>query len=97
MLINEFFSKDPDIVLDITYLIILDRKSAVCMANNVKDNNHTWHIYRRVHLVRNGEKCKMPKIDWCEGGMKLSVIATKNIGENELNNRMKYIIVRLEK
>ena len=38
----------------------------------------------------------MHNINLCEGGMKLADIATKNVGENELNSRMKYIMVRLE-
>ena len=37
----------------------------------------------------------MHKIDWCEGGLQLADIETKNFGENSLNPRMKYIIVRL--
>ena len=39
----------------------------------------------------------MHKIDWCEGGIQLSDIATKNVNDNDLNNRMKYIMVRLDK
>ena len=39
---------------------------------------------------------KMHKIDWCGGSLKLKDIATKNVGENDLNNIMKYIMVRLE-
>ena len=71
-------------------------KSAVCMSNNGKDTKHIRQIYRRVHLVRNGEKWKMHKLDWCEGGVKLAEIATKNVDENDLNTRMKYLMVRLE-
>ena len=37
----------------------------------------------------------MYKIDSCEGGMKLAETATKNVDENDLNHRMKYITVRL--
>ena len=37
----------------------------------------------------------MHKIDWCEVGLKLEEIATKNVWENELNSRMKYILVRI--
>ena len=66
------------------------------MAKNGKDTKHTRHIYRRVNLVRNGENCKIHKIDWCEGGLKLVGISTKNVGENYLNPRMKYIMVRLD-
>ena len=38
----------------------------------------------------------MHKIDWCEGGLKLAEIATKNVGENDLTPRMKYIMVILD-
>ena len=56
--------KDLDIVLEEAPLIILNSKSAVCMANNDKDNKHTSSIYIIVHFLRNGEKCKIHKIDW---------------------------------
>ena len=92
MLIHEFLSKDLDIVPEEAPLIVLDRKSAVCMDDTGKDTKHTRHIARRVNFVRNGEKLKMHRIDWCEGGLKLADIATKNFGENDLNTRMKYII-----
>ena len=39
----------------------------------------------------------MHKIDWCEGGLKLADIVTNNTGDNELNPRMKYIMLRLDK
>ena len=77
-------------------LIVLYSKSAVCMDNNGKDNKHTRHIARRMHFVRNGEKCKMHKIEWCEGGLQLADIGTKNESEPELTPRMKYIMVGLE-
>ena len=38
----------------------------------------------------------MHKIDWCEGGLQLVNIATKNVGENDLNHIMGYIMVILE-
>ena len=31
----------------------------------------------------------MYRIDYCEGGMQLPDIATKNVGENDLNTRIK--------
>ena len=33
----------------------------------------------------------MHEIEWCEGNHKLADIATKNVGENNLTPRMKYI------
>ena len=58
-----------------------------------KDIKHTRHIARRMYFVRNGEKCKMHNIDWCEGGLKLADIAAKNVGERDLTPKMKYIMV----
>ena len=68
----------------------------MCMAKNGRDTKHTRHIAIRMHFVRNGEKCKMHKIEWCEGVLQLADIGTKNISEPDLTPRMKYIMVRLE-
>ena len=76
--------------------IVLDNKSAMCMANNGRDTKHTRHIARRIHFVITGEKCKMHKIYWFEGGLQLADIGTKNLSEPDLIPRMKYIMVRLE-
>ena len=96
MLIHELLNKDPDIVPEEAPLIVLESKYAMCMARNGKDTKHTRHIARRMHFVRNGEKCKMHKIDWCEGVLQLAYIVTKNVSEPDLTPRMKYIMVRLE-
>ena len=96
MLIHELLNNDPDTVPEESPLIILYIKSAVCMAKNGKYTKHTRHISRRVHFVRNDEKWKMHKIEWCEGGLQLEDIATKNVGKNYLNPRMNYIMESLE-
>ena len=96
MLVHEFLNEDPEMVPKEAPLIVLDGKSAMCMANNGWDTKHTRHIARRMHLVRNGENCKMHKIDWCEGGLQLADIGTMNVSEPDLTQRMKYIMVRLE-
>ena len=77
-------------------MIVLYSKSDVCMTKNVKYTKHTRHIARRIHFVRNGEKCNMHKIDWYEKGLQLADIATKNVCDNYLTPRMKYIMVRLD-
>ena len=77
-------------------MIVLDSKSDMCMAKNVKDTKHTRHIARRMYFLRNGEKFKMHKIVWCEGGLQLAYIGTKNLSEPDLTPRMKYIMVILE-
>ena len=77
-------------------MVFLDSGYTMYMAKNCKDTKHTIHIERIMHLVRNGEKCKMHKIDWCEGGLQLADIGTKNVSEPDLTPRMKYIMVRLE-
>ena len=66
------------------------------MDNNGKDTKHTRNMARRMYFVRNGEKYKINNIDWCEGGLQLEDIATRNVGEPDLAPRMKYIMVRLE-
>ena len=38
----------------------------------------------------------MRKIDPCEGGLQMSDNITKNVGYNDLNPWMKYIMVRIE-
>ena len=96
MLIHELLNKDLDIIPEGTPLIILYRKSDVCMANKGEDTKHIRHISRRVNFVRNGEKLTLHKIDWCEFGLQLEYIATKTVGENDLNTRMKYITVSLD-
>ena len=95
MLIHELLNKDIDIDTKAAPLIILVNKSAVCLAKNGKDTKHTKYIATRVHLVRNDETCKMYKILWCEWGLKLVDIVTKNVAENDLNARIEYIMVRL--
>ena len=96
MLIHELLNTDPDIGPDEAPLIVLDSKSSMCMAKNGKYTKHTRQIARRMHFVRNGEKWKMHKIDWCEGGLQLADIGTNNVSEPDLTPRMKYIMVRLE-
>ena len=96
MLIHELLNKGPYIVPDEALLVVLDSKSSICMAENGKNTKHTRYISRRMNFVNNGEKCKMHNIYWCEGGLQLADIATKNIGEHELTPRMKYIKVILD-
>ena len=102
MLIHEFLNKDPDIVPEESPLIVLDSKYAMCMATNNKNTKHTRQMSRRMHFVRNGEKCKIHKmhkkhnIDWCEGGLQLAEISINNVGEHDLTPIMRYIMVRLD-
>ena len=88
MLVHELLNEDPDMVPKEALLIVLDSKSAMCMAKNGNDTKYTRQIAMRMHFVRNGEKCKMHKIDWCEGGLQLADIVTKNVSEPDLTTRM---------
>ena len=97
MLIHELFNKDPDIVPEEDPLIVLYSMSDICMAKNGKDTKQSIHIARRIRFLRNRDKCKMHKIYWCEGGLELADIGTKNVSEPDLTPMMKYIVVRLEK
>ena len=56
MIYNEFMNKDPYVVPEQAYFIILDIKSAVCMSNNGKDTKHTRQISRIMHFVINDEE-----------------------------------------
>ena len=96
MLIHELLNKDPDIVSEEAPMIVLGSNYDICMAKSGNDTKHTRHIARRIHIVRNGEKCKMHKIDWCEGVLQLADIAMKNVGEHGLTPRIKYIMVILD-
>ena len=97
MLIHELLNRDIDIVPEEACLIVLDSKSAICMANDGKNKKHTRHIARIIHFVSNGEKSQMHKINWCERGLQLANIGTKNVSEPYITPSMKYIMVRLEK
>ena len=46
MLVHELLNKDPYMVTKEAPLIVLDSKSAMCMAKNGKDTKHTRHITR---------------------------------------------------
>ena len=66
----------------------MDIKYTVFMAKNDNGTKNISHINRRVNFFRNGEKWKINKIEWCEGGLQLEDISTKNVGENGLNPRI---------
>ena len=95
MLNNELMKKDINLVPEQAPLIILDRKSSVFMYNDVKDTKHTRHISRRIQFWINGEEWNLYKTVWCEGGLKLSYIGTKNVREDELNPVSIYALVRI--
>ena len=56
MLNNEWFNSDPDAVLEQAPLIILGRKSVICMAKNRKETKHTRYI-SRFFLMVNSALC----------------------------------------
>ena len=53
MLVHELLNEDPDMFPKEVPLVVLDSKSAMCMAKNGKDTKHTRHIARRINFVRN--------------------------------------------
>ena len=56
----------------------------------------TRHIAIKNKSVRNGEKSNLHKTVWCEVGLKLAKIGTKNVREEVLNPRLGYAMGRLE-
>ena len=77
-------------------LIILDIKSAICIANIGKDTKHTRHISRIIHFVTNREECNFHKTVWCEEVLQLVDIGTNNVSKDEFNLRLWYYIMRLD-
>ena len=68
----------------------------MCMAKNGKGAKHTRRIASRIHFVIDNENFKTHKIEWCEVGIQLADIDTKNVDDNYLTPRMKYIMLRLD-
>ena len=54
ILIHELLNKDPYIVPEEAYLVVLEIKYAMCMDKNGKDTKHTKHIARKINFVRDG-------------------------------------------
>ena len=94
ILIHELLNKDPDTVPEEDPLVLLDKKYSICMYKNGKETKHTRIL--RIHFIKTGEKCKVKKIDWCEGDLQLSETSTNNVGEHDISPRIKYIMVILE-
>ena len=90
------FCKDTDVDSEQEHLILLDGKSDICMDNNGKDTKHTRYIPRWIHFVRSGKEWTLPQAVWCEGGLKLSDIVTKNVREDEFNYILRYAMVTLD-
>ena len=82
MINNELLNKDPDLVPEQAPIVILDNKSDMCMAKNSDYTKNTRHISIRMHFVRNGEEWNFHKILWCELGLLLVEIGTKNVRED---------------
>ena len=56
MLNIEFLNNELDVVTEQPHIIILDRKSALYMANNGKDIKQTKRIARIMHFLGNGSE-----------------------------------------
>ena len=57
MLVHELLNEDPDMVPKEASLIVLDSKSAMCMAKNSKDTKHTRHIADNPTIVGYDSNC----------------------------------------
>ena len=63
-----------------------DENNAVIDESSVEENA----------FCKEWRKCKMQKTDWCEGGLQLADIGTKNVSEPDITPKMKYIMVRID-
>ena len=96
ILIRDLLYKDQEIVPKEAPLRLLHSQYDMRMYKNAKYATHSRHISRIMKFVRNGENCKMQNIDWCEGGLQLADIATKNVGQHDVTPRMRFIMIRLD-
>ena len=60
-------NKDPDIVPEEAPLIILDSKSAMCMAKNGNYTKHTRHIFKKSIFLKEWWKVQYAQ-DWLVWG-----------------------------
>ena len=86
-------NKDPYVVPELAFLIILDINSDICMANNDKEIKPTRQIAIIMHFLRNDEEFNLHKKVWCEGGLKLSYNGTKNDGKDDFNPILRYDMI----
>ena len=77
-------------------IIILDIKSAICMAKNGKDTKHTRHIPIGMHFVINGKELNLNKTVWYEVGLQMAYIGTNNVMVYQFNHILLYAMVRLD-
>ena len=95
-MVNILGREGADKRTSVKFYVVLVQAVLLFLAKNGKDIKHIRHIAMIINFVRNGEKCKMHKIDWCEGGLQLADICTNNLSEPDLTPRMKYIMLRME-
>ena len=95
MLVNELNGVNPDEYGEATKILV-DNTSAKAMAQNDKDTKHTRHIARRVHYVRNGQQEGAHNLTYIPADLNLADPGTKNLGCEELEPRMNYIMIKVD-
>ena len=96
MLLNELRLRDPD-AATFPIPVVLDSRSAQAMGNSFRDTKHTRHIARRYHYVRTGAQEGHWVLHWCEAGLQLADVGTKNLPGRDLQPRLGYIQVEVPK
>ena len=94
MLLNELDRVNPDDNPS-PIAILLDSKSAIAIGKSFKDTKHTRHIARRFHYVREGEQQGRFKIQYIDNSLQFSDIGTKNTTIDDLESRMKFLMVKV--
>ncbi|MGH3054284.1 MAG: Ty1/Copia family ribonuclease HI, partial [Gaiellaceae bacterium] len=94
MLTNEMDTLgDSDYKNQPLILIVLDNISAICMGKSFKDTEHTRHIMRRYHYVRQGIKSGLHELKWISKDVQLADNGTKNLTRSEAKPRNDCILV----
>ena len=83
---SELLNKDKYVVTEQAPLIILDKKSSVCMAKNGKDTKHTRKIDRRMHFK------KMAKSEICTRQCGCREVCSCQTLEPKILGKMNWII-----
>ena len=94
MMLNELESLDPD-TNSSPIPLLLDSASAIAISKSVKDTKRTSHIQRRVHFVREAQETGRILPGWIDQTLQFSDIGTKNVTVEDLEKRIKLMMVEV--
>jgi hypothetical protein len=94
MMLNELEKLDPD-ANPSPIPLLMDSISAIAMSKSIKDTKRTRHIQRRMHYVREAEAQGRILPGWINQKFQFSDIGTKNTTVEDLESRIKTMMVEV--